>query len=333
MEGLKRAWSGPRRFLSSLALGLVAFVPAYANISFNVTFDATITSDPNAATIQNTINQAIGVYVATFSDPITVSLKFQEMNSGLGQSSTFVGDVLYTQYRTQLAADATTSNDATALAHLPVGPNNPVNGSSLVTVTTANLRAIGFIANPPSGQPDSTISLNTSIMNLTRSSIDPNKYDLMAVVMHEIDEALGFGSSLNGLANGAPSPTGGVFPEDLFRYDQNGARSFDTNINTQAFFSIDGGTTRLVQFNQTAGGDFSDWFSTGPHTPRVQDAFATPGATPNLGVELTGLDVIGYDPVSTVPEPAPAGLLITGLAAIVSRKYLMLRPVRSSDTV
>jgi hypothetical protein len=50
----------------------------------------------------------------------------------------------------------------------------------------------------------------------------------------------------------------------------------------------------LVRFNQDATGDFHDWFSPGGQTPRVQDAFATSGAMPNLTVELIALDVIGY---------------------------------------
>jgi hypothetical protein len=60
-----------------------------------------------------------------------------------------------------------------------------------------------------------------------------------------------------------------------------------------------------VQFNQNGGGDYGDWWSSGPHTPRVQDAFGTTGATPNLGVELTFLDVIGWDLVTGTPPPPP----------------------------
>jgi hypothetical protein len=80
---------------------------------------------------------------------------------------------------------------------------------------------------------------------------------------------------------------------DLFRYDQNGKRSFTTASTAQAWFSLDG-TTRLVRFNQDATGDFHDWYSPGGQTPRVQDAFATQGATPDPTVELIALDVIGY---------------------------------------
>jgi hypothetical protein len=68
---------------------------------------------------------------------------------------------------------------------------------------------------------------------------------------------------------------------------------FNTTSSSQAWFSLDG-TNRLVRFNQNAGGDFHDWYSPGGQTPRIQDAFGTPGATPDFNVELIGLDVIGY---------------------------------------
>jgi len=281
------------------------------NLVITPIFDTTITSDANAATIMSTINAAIAVYESKFSDPITVVIKFQKVGSGLGQSSTYYGSISYTTYLSALAADATTADDATALATLPVGPNNPVTGDANMDVTTANLRALGFAATPPGGI-DSTVGLNTAIMNLDRSSINPGKYDLMAVASHEIDEALGFGSALNGASNGGPTPTGAVWGQDLFRYalPPAGTRSFNTIAASQAFFSIDGGATDLVRFNQQASGDFGDWFSTGPHTPQVQDAFGTAGATPDLGVELRALDVIGYDFAAVAIDtrtPTPTG--------------------------
>lgn len=257
------------------------------------TFDSTITTDPNAATIENSINAAIQYYERQFGDPITVTILFQEMGSGLGQSSTYYSTMTYSDYFTALTADATTTNDAIALAHLPGGPNNPVDGTPNIDVTTANQRAIGFNTTPPPGQPDSTIGLNTSLMNLDRTTIDPNKYDLMAVVWHEIDEALGTSSGLG---------QGNIRPVDLFRYTAEGSRTY-TTAGDDAYFSIDGGATDLARYNQDASGDYGDWWSTGPHTPQVQDAFGTPGATPNPGVELIVLDVIGYDLASAVPPP------------------------------
>jgi hypothetical protein len=279
-------------------------MPVYGAILFNPVFDSTITSDPNAVTIEATINSALAVYSAKISNDITVELNFKEMTSGLGQSSTYFSNISYSSFMTALIAGASTdTTDTTALAHLPNGTINPVDGSTTISVTTANLRALGINVIPPTGQPDSFIGLNTSIMNLDRNSINPGKYDLMAVVSHEVDEALGLGSGLNG---------GNVRPEDLFRYASGGARSYTTNSAAASFFSLDG-TTNLAPFNQSAGADYGDWASSG--VTRVQDAFGTAGATPNLGVELTVLDAIGYN-LTTTATPEPGTLALFGFALV-----------------
>src|SRR5207253_1009205 len=126
-----------------------------------------------------------------------------------------------------------------------------------------NARALGLSAAIAS---DGTITLNTSIMNLSRSgSQNPAFYDLMAVASHEIDEVLGMGSGLN-LPTNFPRLSR---PQDLFRYSANGVRSFTTVAGT-SYFSIDGGATDLVDFNQAPnGGDYGDWIV---HNPaQVQD--------------------------------------------------------------
>ncbi len=270
---------------------------ARGNLVINATFDSTITGDPNAEVIESTINSVIALYEASFADPVTVTINFQEITGGLGQSSAYViPGVSYATFRSKLATAATTANDTDALAHLPAGSNNPANGSTTLSLNLPNGRALGFSGpewDPPPGQTDGIVYLNTAKMNLDRTSINPSKFDLFAVAAHEIDEVLGLTSALDGLANGDPVPTGDVGVMDLFRYDQNGSRSFTTASSAQAWFSLDG-TTRLARFNQDATGDFHDWYSPGGPTPRVQDAFATPGATPNPTVELIALDVIGY---------------------------------------
>jgi len=268
---------------------------AQANLVIVPTWDSTITSDPNAATIKNTITNLIAVYEASFSDPVTVTITFAEMTTGLRQSSTYYNTgIQYSTVRAALVANATTANDKLALAHLPNTATNPVNGSTTMELTLPNGRALNITnSSTPPGQTDSTISLNTSLMNLTRTSINPSKYDLYSVAAHEINEVLGLSSVLDGLANGAAVPTGDVDSLDIFRYDQNNKRSFNTTLSSSAYFSLDG-TNKLVQFNQDAGGDFHDWYSPGGQTPRVQDAYGTPGTNINLTVELIGLDVIGY---------------------------------------
>jgi hypothetical protein len=274
-------------------LNIMAIGPL-TGLIINPTWDSTILNDPNAAAIMNTINNAILIYETKYSDPVTVNITFAEGGT-LGMSSTFYSDIPYTTFYNALVGDSKTTNDLTALSHIPLnGGIDPVDNHGSIRVTTANQRAIGLSANPPS---DGTIYVNVSACNLDRISIDINKYDLMSVVSHEIDEVMGTSSSL-----GAGDPEPFSRPADLFRYNSAGDRTY-VNFGDDSWFSIDG-TNRLVQYNQIGGADYGDWWSAGVHTPRVQDAFGTTGATPNLGVELTLLDVIGWDLVAgTLPPP------------------------------
>jgi hypothetical protein len=288
------------------------------SLSSPPTFDSSITSDPNAAAIEGAINSAIGVYEHTYSNPIDVSIYFQE-GSGLGAS----GKINYVaQYPAFIGALANNqlisgqSDQASALASLlPFTNNNPVTGTPLIALDTANIKALGgpalqgFQAND-GNYYDGVIALNT---NLTApgSPGSPMAFSLQAVAAHEIDEVLGLGSSLGQGFQFIPSP------EDLYRYSGPGVRSYTTDPAAQAYFSIDGGNTLLAQFdNQNDGGDWGDWQSNplpAGIQPQVQDAFATPFSNPSLGVELTALDVIGYNRQS-VPEPSVLALQVGMLA-------------------
>ena len=271
-----------------------------AGLVITPTYNTSISSALNANTIENTIQNTINLYESDFTNNLTVSIEFGEMSSGLGQNNTYRGTVSYSAYRAALAANAVTSNAQMAVNSLPVQAGNPVNGNGNIDASLPNLRALGFSGGgylPPSGQTDSIVQFNESVMNNTRTSIDPNKYDLQTVISHEIDEVLGLGSELDSVSAGTTSTNGPIAPEDLFRYNQSGGRSYTTSSAAEAYFSINGGTTQLARFNQDSTGDFGDWYSPGGQTPQVQDAFGTPGATPALGAELTALNAIGYNPM------------------------------------
>jgi hypothetical protein len=287
----------------AMALSLAGGRTAQA-LTITPIFDSTITSDPNAATIEASINSVIGSYETLLLDPINVSITFSEMTSGLGESSKAIINDTYVDYRNKLATSQILSaSDNTALSSLPVQSTNPVTGDPNVTLTKANAEALGIFTG--SSTTSASIQLNTSIINESRSgTINPAKYDINAVVSHEMDEILGLGSALPNKSNGQPAPTGAVFVEDLFRYSQTpGTRSFSTDPSAQAYFSIDGGTTDLARFNQTSNttagsdGDYGDWYSYQvAHTPQVQDAYGTPGVSLNLDTaEKTALDVVGYN--------------------------------------
>src|SRR5690349_5984123 len=77
---------------SSLAFACTLAIPvAGLGLTIVPTWDSTITNDPNGATIEATITEAINLYQTFFADPITVRIKFQEFTtSGLvGQSNSW----------------------------------------------------------------------------------------------------------------------------------------------------------------------------------------------------------------------------------------------------
>ncbi len=279
-----------------------------AGLTILPVWDSTITSDPQAATIESTIRAAIAVYQSDFTDPLTISITFKEMTNGLGESEWSYNSYSYSQYRAALVAAATTTNDSTALAYLPVQTDNPVNNNSNLKVKTALAWDLGLNSGT-AGENVGSVLLQTSIMNLSDAQTDPSKYSLFSVACHEIDEVLATGSALDEVFARENTLTGPIFPEDLFRYDGSGNRNYTTNISDTSYFSING-TTDLAQFNQVGGGDFGDWYSYyGGVVPEVQDAFATAGASPNPDVELTVLDVLGYHLV--VQQTAPNFVSVT----------------------
>jgi len=280
---------------------------------------------------QTVIANAIGFYETEFTDPITVTIQFHDMSSGLGASLATEYLASYSSFRTRLASDATTATDTTALASLPTGSTNPVQSGASMVFKSANGRALGY--NTPGGAisyagfctytGDGCIGLNTGITT-TGNGSTTGAYNLESVVEHEIDEILGLGSDLSGTS--LPSY---VAPEDLFRYASSGVRSFATNLSTSstcgsgtpnAYFSIDGGTTNIANFNNCANNaDYGDWATGGPVL--VQNAYGTPSTLPLLNAsspEVVALDAIGYDAV--VPEPASIVLLITGMAGIAATR-------------
>ena len=276
-----------------------------AGLIINPTFDASITNNANAAAIQAMINNAVAVFQAQFSDPITVSILFRyattapdgtPLSSGtLAQSGYEIYMIPWNNYIQALKADAKTANDATANASLPAGPL-----STNVIVSSANGRALGLTT---PGHLDSTgnftgtfdgiVTLNSAKAFQFARPPGSNFFDAQRSTEHEMDEVLGMGSSIGGGSN--------LQPQDLFSWSASGARNLTST--GSRYFSINSGTGNIVDFNQNPGGDFGDWLSGScpQATPYVQNAFGCAGqasdVTPN-SPEGINLDVIGYDLVT-----------------------------------
>jgi hypothetical protein len=99
-------------------------------------------------------------------------------------------------------------------------------------------------------------------------------------------------------------PPANLRPQDLFSWSSPDVRNLTSD--GIRYFSIDSGSTNIVNFNQTPPGDFGDWFSEPcpQHHPRVQNAFVCPDQIADISAtspEGINLDVIGYDLTGTTP--------------------------------
>ena len=210
---------------------------------------------------------------------------------------------------------------------------DPLSGNHRVTLTTADAKALGYTVTGVTYDSTLTFSNTTNIFEYTGTPT-PGEYDFRNVAEHELDEALGIGSALTGLANNAVIPTTTSFAaEDYFRYSAAATRGITTNPNAVIYFSYDGGATSVAVFNQNnnAGGnsfaDRNDWVYGNSGCPAqapgpfIQDAIGCP----NVVIKLTGtspevktLASLGWD--LAIPEPGTLLLAAGAFAAALLRR-------------
>ena len=302
-----------------------------SGLVINPTFDNSIISNPNSAAIQATITQAIAVYQSLFSNPITISILFRystttpsgsSMGTRVALSGFVVYDIPWNTFITSLKANAVSQNDATANASLPFAPL-----STYIVPSSADGRAVGLNTPPgmfangsvgAGGPYDGIVTLNSAQPLQFTRPVSAGHYDALTAIEHEIDEILGLGSHLN-----ATPPTNNLRPEDLFSWRAPGTRNVSSS--NPRYFSINGGTTVIVNLNQTAGLDFGDWLSNPcPQiNPRVQNAFGCTGQSADVTAsspEGVALDVIGYN---FIPPPGLLGNISTRLGVGTNEDVLI----------
>jgi hypothetical protein len=302
--------TGPGHYSDVMTVTTVATT----GLTIHATFDSSITSNPNAAAIEAMINRAISIHESLFNDPITIQIYFRYATTApdgtplpartVSQSDLVVYTIPWSTFINVLRADATTSNDNLANASLP--------GTALsasIKPSSANGRAVG-LNTPPAmfangtvgngGPYDGIVTLNSALpFQFTRPTSASN-FDAQRSTEHEMDEVIGLGSRLGGQGSD-------LRPQDLFSWSSAGHRNVSST--GTRYFSINGGSTNIVNFNQDPSGDFGDWLSTAcPQAhPYVQNAFGCTGQSSDVtgtSPEGINLDVIGYD-LGNAPAPPP----------------------------
>jgi hypothetical protein len=329
--------------ISAMFLGVVP--RAYGQLNITPTFDSTITLNANAAAIEADINTAISNIQGLYSNSVTIPITFVYSplsgNSLLQTQEQGEFGSTYNNYVSLLQADAAAHPDNTALATAiaSLGKGNTGGTNTQFGGMIISGAQWGMLGNTNAFQ-GATITISSTQPFALAGPVGNNQYDLIGGLEHEIDEVLGgggVGSTLNVLANPSFCPGSAICTQegstDLYRYSAPNTGSFSTSSTATAYFSIDGGVTNIVNFNQggsppCTGGDFGDFAppggSGGGTGQLIQNAcnfFGPDEAYTTSSPEYTMMEAIGWDPVSSsttsVPEPGALPLMAAGFAVLV----------------
>jgi hypothetical protein len=267
-------------------------------LTINLEFDAAAMAAP--ASFRAGIEQAAAILSSAISDKIT--LNFQIDYSGTGGGAAAGPDygqwLSYSTVRADLVNNASPGD--TTFNALPTG--STIQGQSSVAVWNAQLKLWSFI------NPNDATTVDGSATFAT----DINPSLLVGVALHELTHAMGrvpYGSQPD------------IF--DFYRFTSVGARLFTDSIPASAaYFSIDGGSTKLADYGQNS--DPSDFLNSG-----VQGAndpfneYYTGSTLQHLtAIDLNQLDALGFHLTSAVTPMAIEAYGSTSLVQVGANYFL-----------
>jgi Ca2+-binding RTX toxin-like protein len=262
-------------------------------MQINLIYDGSVANAPSGFT--TALAAAAQFLDSLIINPITVNIEvgWQEdqgellTGNTIGLGGPSGGTYLtYSQLRGDLAANATSSADVTALANLPA--TDPTGGGQFY-VSYAQEKALGLMP-ATSSEIDGAVGFGgDATFNFSTTDLAiPGETDFLGVAEHELTHALGRASGLQ------QDGSGRYTVMDLFRYAAPGVRQLGTG--EPAYFSINGGNTGLNNYDTTS--DLADWASS-----VSADSFGAVSYPGTVNVvtqsDITELNVIGFDVVGT----------------------------------
>jgi len=343
------------RRMSLLSLVLSSYCTQAAVINLN--FNQTQFTGQQGVQAQNAFVEAANFWETTLKDDVVLNfnINYTQLSPNvIGSTSSTRAYIDYTSVGAALINDAKGATDDAAIASLNcnfvnnacelpfmenlggvgVVDNNGTADNKIISMTTANAKALGYAVSDP---VDATITFNSDFsFDYDRTNgIQNNLMDFVGVTIHEIGHALGFTSGVDVVDNNPGlnlDPYAYISTFDLFRYSAESAAAgvIDMRTGGNSYFSIDGGNTALIDLSTgSSSGDgqqashFKDNINAGIMDPTF--AFGEYG---NISLnDLMAFDAIGWDlqdlevnlPVD-VSEPYIPALLLSGLGMIFWRK-------------
>jgi len=316
--------------LAPVALALTAFIgtstPAQA---VNITFDY---AAGTSIEVRKGFEMAANIWEGLLADDTDIHIEVGMTNFAdefgsdyenvLGLALPEFWDVDFYAFENALAADATSADDARAVANLDL---SQFADDYDMILTQANAKALGLY-NGSSTSYDGQIRINSDFKwdhDLTpdTGTTGADEFHYLSVALHEIAHTLGFTSGLdnqdwvtaNTEGNATPNSgtsLGTLAALDAFRYDELGNLNLQqvTDPDSQRFFSLDG-TTNLAEFSTGVDGDgyqashwkndkYIDEFGNLVVNDMIgimDPAFGTGERGQVSALDLTALDAIGWE--------------------------------------